>query len=188
MPAIYKLTRVLGIALPPFVCTPIVTLVLICSACGYQVHSSVRSLPAGIQSLGVPTFRNTTHQYKLEQQISGAVIKEFSTRTRVPVSSSSSGVQAVLIGEVRSISSAPITFGTSSFASAFLVSVQISVKLVRTSDSKVLWENPDFLFRERYVLNSKLSDFFSEENPALERLSREFASSLVSTILNSSIP
>ncbi len=86
------------------------------------------------------------------------------------------------------MSSSPVTFGSDTFASAFLVTVQMSVKLVRTSDSKVLWENNNFLFRERYALNSKLADFFSEENPALERLSREFASSLVSTILNSSIP
>lgn len=159
-----------------------------CAACGYQIHSSVRGLPAGIQSLGIPTFRNNTHEYKLEQQISSAVLKEFTLRTRLPVNSSSSGVDAVLIGEIRSVSSAPVTFGTDTFGSAFLVTVQMSVKLVRSSDSKVLWENSGFLYRERYVLNSKLSDFFSEENPALERLAREFAASLVSTILNSSIP
>jgi hypothetical protein len=160
----------------------------LCSACGYKVRSSVQGLPAGIQSLGVPTFRNMTPQYKLEQQISGAVIKEFTTRTRVPVKSGRSGVQAVLLGELNNISSSPVTFGTDSFASAFLVTVHMSVKLVRTSDSKVLWQNNDFLYRERYVLNSKLGDFFSEENPALDRLAREFASSLVSTILNNTTP
>jgi hypothetical protein len=167
---------------------PPLALLFACAACGYRVHSSVRSLPAGIQSLGIPTFRNSTHQYKLEQQISSAVIKEFTTRTRLPVNSRSSGVDAVLIGEIRSVSSSPVTFGTDTFGSAFLVTVQMSVKLTRSSDSKVLWENSEFLYRERYVLNSKLSDFFSEENPALERLAREFAASLVSTILNSSIP
>lgn len=167
---------------------PLIAVVLAVAACGYHVRSSVQTLPAGIQSLGIPTFRNKTNQYKLEQQISSAVVREFSTRTRVPVSSSSSSVQAVLVGEILSMSSSPVTFGSDTFASAFLVTVQMSVKLVRTSDSKVLWENNNFLFRERYALNSKLTDFFSEENPALERLSREFASSLVSTILNSSIP
>ncbi len=167
---------------------PLLAVALAVAGCGYHVRSSVQALPAGIQSLGVPTFRNTTNQYRLEQQISSAVVREFSTRTRVPVSSSSSNVQAVLVGEILSMSSSPVTFGTDTFASAFLVTVQMSVKLVRTSDSKVLWENNNFLFRERYALNSKLTDFFSEENPALERLSREFASSLVSTILNSSIP
>ncbi len=157
-------------------------------SCGYRVSSSVRKLPSGLHSLGVPAFENATHQFRLEQQISSAVRQEFAVRTRQPVNASSSGVDAVLVGVIGNVSSSPVTFGTDSFASAFLVTVQMSVRLIRSSDHKVLWENPGFLFRERYVLNSKLSDFFSEENPALDRLSREFASSLVSTILNSTTP
>jgi hypothetical protein len=60
----------------------------------------------------------------------------------------------------------------------------LAVKLVRTRDGAVLWENADYLFRERYELNRNVVEFFSEENPALERLAREFASSLASTVLN----
>jgi hypothetical protein len=154
------------------------------NACGYQVHSSVGNLPGGIQSLGIPTFKNLSPQYKLEQRLTGAMLREFSTRTRVPVNSNASAVDAVLQGEIRNISSTPVTFGADSFGSTFLVTVQISVKLVRLNDGKVLWENPDFLYRERYVLNSKLTDFFSEEGPALDRLARDFAASLTSTILS----
>ena len=153
-------------------------------ACGYQIHSSVRALPSGIQSLGIPTFRNLTNQYRLEHQLTSAVLKEFTARTRIPVNSSSSGVDAVLLGEVRSISSSPVTFASDAFGSTFLVTVQMSVKLVKSKGSVVLWENANFLYRERYVLNSKVSDFFSEEGPALDRLAREFAASLASTILN----
>jgi len=159
-------------------------MMLVCGACGYQVRSSVRELPAGIQSLGIPTFTNRSPQYKLEQQLTAAVLKEFSTRTRVPVNSSPSSVDAILRGEIQSISSTPVTFGSDSFGSAFLVSVQISVKLVRSRDGSVLWENPSFQFRERYVLNGKVSDFFSEQGAALDRLARDCAASLASTILN----
>jgi hypothetical protein len=156
-------------------------------ACGYQVHSSVGSLPSGINSLGIPTFVNKTPQYKVEQRLTSAILKEFTTRTRVPVSSNSSGVDAVLRGEIHSVNSSPVTFSTDptgTFASSFLVTVQISVKLMRVSDAKVLWENADFLFRERYVLNGKVTDFFSEEGPALDRLAQDFAASLASTLLN----
>src|SRR5687767_9209932 len=154
------------------------------SGCGYRVSGSVKTLPEGIQSLGIPTFRNLTPQYRVEQQITAAVLKEFSTRTRARVDSNSSGVEAVLIGEIRSINSSPVTFGTDSFGSAFLITISMAVKLVRTKDDVVLWENPDYLFRERYVINRKVVDFFSEEGPAIDRLSREFAASLASSILN----
>jgi hypothetical protein len=162
----------------------LVAVTLIQTSCGYQVKSSVGNLPHGIQSLGVPTFKNSSHQFKLEQRVTGAVVRELNARTRIPISAKNSGVDAVLVGEIQNLSSSPVTFSSDrSFASAFLITVQMSVKLVRSSDSKVLWEDASFLYRERYILNSKVTDFFSEDNPALDRLSQDFAASLVSTIL-----
>ncbi len=153
------------------------------AACGYHVAGAVRNLPGGIRSVGIPTFTNSTREFKLEQQMTAAVLKEFALRTRVPVNSSAAGVDAVLKGEILDINASPVTFGTDAFGSAFLVSVRMSVKFVRVKDGSVIWENPDFTFRARYVLNSKVSEFFSEENAAVERLAREFAASLASTIL-----
>src|SRR5690606_17920675 len=46
------------------------------SGCGYRVRSSVGKLPSEAQSLGIPTFRNLTTYYKIEQLITGAVLKE----------------------------------------------------------------------------------------------------------------
>jgi len=60
----------------------------------------------------------------------------------------------------------------------------MGVRLVRVKDSKVLWENNDFLYRERFQLNSNVKDFFPEEGPALERLARQFAASLASAVMN----
>ena len=93
----------------------------------------------------------------------------------------------VLLGEIKSVSSVPVTFGTptdpsQTFGSAFKVTVQLGVKLMRLRDSSILWQNEDFLFSERYILNENVRDFFSEENPALERLAQNFAASLASSI------
>ena len=48
---------------------------------------------------------------------------------------------------------------------------------------KVLYENPSYLFREEYQVSRELSSFFEEDSPALERLSREFARTLISNVL-----
>jgi hypothetical protein len=163
----------------------IVVLLSMNSGCGYRMTPSVKTLPAGIQSLGIPTFKNLTPQFRIEQIMTSAVLKEFTVRTRASVNSNSSGVDVILLGEIQSINSSPIAFGAEdSFGDTFLVTVQISAKLMRLKDSSILWENANYLFRERYVLNSEVSNFFSEENPALERLAREFAGALTSTILN----
>lgn len=156
---------------------------LLSAACGYHIAGSVRNLPGGVHSIGIPTFKNDTREYKLEQQITAAVLKEFTLRTRVPVSSRSEGVDAVLEGEIHALNSSPVTFGADGFASEFLVTVAISARLVRVKDGAVIWENPGFSFRATYVLNTKVTRFFSEENAAVDRLARDLAASLASSIL-----
>lgn len=171
----------------------LVAVILMCAACGYRLHSSKGELPQGIQSLGIPTFRNLTTQYKIEQILSSAVLREFALRTQVPINSSSTGVDSVLEGEIRNISSTPVTFGTQvvgsqTFGSTFMITVQMSVKLKRLSDASIVWKNENFIFREQYVLNGNIKDFFAEENPALDRLARSFAASLASTVLDRATP
>jgi len=114
-------------------------------------------------------------------------------RARAPINSSKSGVDAVLLGEIRSVSSVPVTFGTQNiggqtFGSAYQITVHVSVQLMRLRDSAILWQNKDFIHRERYVLNTDVEDFFDEENPALERLAQDFSTSLASAILDRSKP
>ena len=48
---------------------------------------------------------------------------------------------------------------------------------------KVLFQNPAYVFREQYQVSQEPSSFFEEDSPALERLSREFARTLVSNVL-----
>jgi hypothetical protein len=158
-------------------------LLLLLPACGYHIAGSARNLPGGIKSLAIPTFKNQTREFKIEQQFTAAVLKEFTLRTRVPVSSSESGAEAVLQGEILSLQASPVSFGSDAFATAFLVTVQIAVRLVRVKDGSIIWENPDFVYRGQYVLNSKVTEFFSEENAAVDRMASGFAASLASTIL-----
>lgn len=133
--------------------------------------------------MGIPIFKNLTREYKLEQQITTAVLKEFSLRTKIPVNSQSQGVDAILVGEIRNLNATPTTFGSDSFASAFMVTVEMSVKMIRLKDGAVLFENPGYSFQERYVLSTKVTQFFSQQNSALDRLARDFAASLASAIL-----
>jgi hypothetical protein len=48
---------------------------------------------------------------------------------------------------------------------------------------KVLYQNPSYIFREQYQVSRELASFFEEDSPALQRLSQEFARTLVSNIL-----
>jgi hypothetical protein len=60
------------------------------------------------------------------------------------------------------------------------VSMKVSLK---DKDGKVLYQNPSYLFRQQYQVSNDPPSFFEEDSPAFERLSREFAQTLVSNIL-----
>ena len=163
--------------------------VLLLPCCGYRVRSAVGQLPGGAESIGIPTFRNLTNEPEIEQMLTRALLREFTARTRGRVDSSDSNADLLLLGEVKNVNAVPVTFGTQNsgeltFSSAFQITVHIGAKLVRRSDSAVVWENEDFVFRERYLMNSDVRDFFDEDNPALERLSRNFAAALAGVVFS----
>jgi hypothetical protein len=65
-----------------------------------------------------------------------------------------------------------------------VITVKATVKLV-DRDGKVLYQNPSYLFRQQYETTQDLASFIQEDNPALQRLARDFARAVVSDILES---
>ena len=91
---------------------------------------------------------------------------------------------AVLHGEVVSIETAPVLFdATTGQVTTMLVTVHTKVQLIATKDEKPVYENNDMVFRDEYQISSDVQSFFEEQDPALERMSRDFAAQLVSNVL-----
>ncbi|HXE90368.1 MAG TPA: LptE family protein [Terriglobales bacterium] len=154
------------------------------SGCGYHTAGSASRLPSSVQTIAIPAFTNQTQTYRIEQQMTAAVVREFLTRTRYHiVNEAGDAADAVLHGVVLSTEAAPLTYDSQTGrASSALVTVKMRVSLTGR-DGTVLWENRDYTFREQYQVSREVSSFFEEESPAVERLSRDFARTLVSNIL-----
>lgn len=158
--------------------------VLLCIGCGYHTAGHVVAVPESIQTIAIPAFKNDSNTYRIEQMLTAAVVREFTTRTRYQILHQvSDDADATLSGTVLSTSAAPLAYDTNTGrAASVLVVVSISVKLT-DRHGKVLYENPQYLFREQYELSQDLTTFFQEDSPALHRLSRDFGRTLVSNLL-----
>lgn len=154
------------------------------SGCGYHTAGHAVTLPNNLQTIAVPAFVNQTQTYKIEQMLTGAVVRELVTRTHYRIMNEASDTaDATLRGTVLSSYAAPLTYDSQTGrAASVLVTVSMKVSLT-DKQGKVLYENPSYLFREQYQVTRELSSFFEEDSPALQRLSREFARTLVSNIL-----
>lgn len=157
--------------------------VLIASGCGYHVVGRANTLPAGAHTIAIPAFLNRTTTYRIEQRLTEAVTREFIARTNYRVVPESNGADLSLQGEVTNIGSGAVLFDpTTGRATTVLVTVNMRVAL-QDHDGKLLYQNNNFVFRQPYEISVDLASFFQEEGPALDRMSRDFASQLVSDVL-----
>ncbi len=154
------------------------------SACGYRLAGKATAIPASVDSIAVPIFTNKTTKYRLEQRLTAAVVDEFVARTKYRIVSDASQAKALLTGDVTEFTATPVIFAGGA-GSTFLVTVRMRVLLRDTTTQKLLFENTNFYFREEFEISRGSKEFFPEEGPAMDRLSREFSRTLVSNILES---
>ena len=166
-----------------FLIAVLAALVLLCASCGYHAAGSVSRLAPDVQVIAVPAFTNQTHTYHVETGLTAAVIRELNTRTKYRVVQTSEGADAVLTGTVVSAELAPVNYDSQTGrAASGLVTVIARVTLT-ARDGRVLYSNPNYVFRDQYQISNELATFFEEQGPALSRLERDFARTLVSNIL-----
>jgi outer membrane lipopolysaccharide assembly protein LptE/RlpB len=159
--------------------------VLAFTGCGYHtVGSQSAQLPASLHSIAIPTFANRTRVYHIEQVLTEAVVREFLARTQYRLVYQDNGTaDAALRGIVTATAIFPVTFDvTTGRATTALVTVNARVSLVDRS-GKTLYENLNYVFREQYEISNEPAAFFQESTPAMERLARDFARTLVSNVL-----
>ncbi len=162
----------------------VLVLALAATSCGYKTSAKATRLPSTLHTIAIPAFVNQTQTYRIEQILTGAVVREFVSRTNYRVvNDDTSAADAVLRGTVVSTELAPVTYDSrTGRASSGLVTVHMRVSLV-DRQGKVLFENQDYTFREQYQISREISSFFEEESPAIDRMSRDFARTLVAGIL-----
>ena len=155
------------------------------AGCGYRVAGQTsRTLPPSIRTIAVPAFDNQTLTFKIEQALTTAVVHEFLTRTRYRVQASTEGSDATLRGTIKSIYSSPVLFNPESGRTTeVLLTVSLSIHLISNSTGESLFEANDWIYREPYQVSQDPAIYFGENQPALERLSRQVAGSLVSALM-----
>jgi len=153
-------------------------------SCGYQVAGRGDRLPPDIKTIAVPIFVNQSSTFRIEEKLAAAITREFIERTKFRITPNPTGADAVLKGTVKDVRSGVITFDlTTGRASSLQIQVTADVKLEDLHSKKVVYANPNFVFREEYQVSQTTSGLFQEDQAALDRLSRDVARTLVTEVL-----
>ena len=153
-------------------------------SCGYHLAGRGERLPPDIKTIAVPIFVNQSSTFRIEQKLATAITREFLERTKFEITPNQAGADAVLKGTVKEVSRGVITYNlTTGRAIALQISVLADVKLLDLHSNKVVFANPNFIFREEYQVSQTTSGLFEEDQAALDRLSRDVARTLVTELL-----
>jgi lipopolysaccharide assembly LptE-like protein len=163
------------------------------ASCGYALAGKGNFLPAYIKTIGIPSFTNQTSYFDLGQMVTDKVRTQFISRGNYKVVPEAAGVDAVLNGTITGISIVPTAFTATQQASRYVFTVTANVELRDVQKNVVLWSNPAVIIRDEQDATVTTSQgagvaidpsaFFSQETNAVERLTEEFARTIVSSIL-----
>ncbi|MGB9416206.1 MAG: LptE family protein [Acidobacteriaceae bacterium] len=160
---------------------------LFAMGCGYHTVGSAAHIPEDVHTIVVPFFQNRTQFSHTEVALTQATVHELNTRTkfRVLPREEAGDADAVLKGTVLSETIVPYTYNvTSGQSSSYMITLTASVSLT-DRDGRVLYRHDGYIFHQQYEATSDLGTFVQEDSPAMARLSRDFAQSLVSDMLES---
>lgn len=155
------------------------------AGCKYKRVDTGESIGAEYTTIAIPTFLNPSLRYRVEQRFTDAVTKELLRRNRhFKIVTDEKDADLVLSGEIKDVRSGGALLDDTGRTRVFQVVIVTGVTLRDQKRSKVIFDNQRMVFRGEYELAGDPQSFFNEEDPAFDRIAREFASSVISTILN----
>jgi outer membrane lipopolysaccharide assembly protein LptE/RlpB len=159
---------------------------LLLTACGYHTVGASAHLPTNVRTLAVPVFTTRAQAFHTEFAFTQAVIRELNTRTKYRIlNADSKDADATLRGVILSESASPLTYdSTSGQTSSYLITITARVTLT-ARDGHILYQNDSLPFREQYQSTQDTTSFIQEDSPAVQRIARDFAQTIVATILES---
>jgi outer membrane lipopolysaccharide assembly protein LptE/RlpB len=169
------------------VCGTLGALLLCLTGCGYHVAGTSAHLPPDVSTIAVPIFQTKVENYHTEVALTQAVVRELADRTRdrILLTDKPGAGDATLRGTVLSEVYTPLTYNPQTGqSSSYLIVVTASVTLTDRK-GRVLYQNSNYIFRQQYQSTADLTSFIQEDSPAVQRLARQFAQTLVSDILDS---
>ncbi len=163
----------------------VVLSLVLCSlaACGYRLSGKGTTLPDHVRRIAVPLFKNETPQPDIAQRITEAVADEFIRRGGYTTTSSPENAEALLTGTVTIFRRRPVGVRTDGRASRYEIEIHVHAELQDLVNDVTLWKDDHFVFRDQYEVDSNESESFDESIVAIEEISRDFARTVVATIM-----
>ena len=115
------------------------------SGCGYSFYGSGENIDPSIQSVSVGNFINTSNEANIEVLMRNAMIERVIRGGRLTIVASEKDADAVITGNIRSVSIAPLSvMSSSNVAVQARIAVLMDVSFTEKKSGKKIWETASF--------------------------------------------
>ncbi len=145
-------------------------------ACGYQMVGKETHVPAGLNSIAIPTFRNQTYEPGIEIPFTQAFLREFISDRRVNVVDRSQA-DSLLEGVITDFRMYSVSFDRSGLVLEYQTSVVLNVTL-KDRSGKVLWEEKNFSETQWFRASSDVLASETNKAAAIQQIGKLVAERL----------
>jgi len=163
--------------------TLLLAMVALAPACGYRLAGRNQLLPSTVRVIAIPPFENQTRRPEIEQRITEHVTQTFIQRGGYRTTANEAGADALLKGEVTGYDVTPVSVGSSGRATRYEVVITATVELSKVPEGEVLFRSSHFVFKKQYDVSGTGVTFFDQEITAIDEIAKDFADSVVTSIL-----
>jgi len=165
----------------------VLALASVASGCGYALVGRGITTDPSIKRIGVPIFKDRTGKPGLDQKITARVIEELLKRGRFTIVQDTTGVDAVVNGEITSFTTSPVGFTTTGAtptqASRYAINVTAKVVYRKIGQKEPIWQSEMFSYRDEYDMGEDAASFFDREEQTIDRIAEAFGKNLVAAML-----
>lgn len=152
---------------------PVWVIILCITCCGYRFAGMEKNPFLYVNTISVPLFENNTNEPLIASLVTNALINELNLTNAVKIVSTDKS-DAVLKGVVISANTTTLAHSSIRTASEKRVRIAVSVRLVRISDDKVVWQESSIDEWAEYFVSGSM-DYSSERRNALNKAALKIA-------------
>ena len=161
-----------------------VALVFSCLSCGYHFSQGGENIDTDIRKVFIGPFSNTTGEANVENYIRNGLFSRFRKGARFTPVADKNSADAVLSGEILSITTSHVSYNSLKIAKEDRVSMRLKVVFTRTDNGEVIWINKSLSGREAYTVEVDTDKTANNKKGAIKKLSVDIADKAYRSILS----
>ena len=153
---------------------PILLVLSIVVACGYQIMGKGERFADGLTTLGISSLENTTQEPNLSKIFVAALRRECIFRRDLKIVRAHEA-EAIVKGTIRSFTTSSLSYDAEGRVKEYRITITLDLLLAQQGDGAILWRGDGIRGSEEYQASSDVMANEGRKNRAIRKIATDLA-------------